>query len=217
MQIVEPDIIFRLILSATLGGLIGIERQIQGQTAGFRTQLLVCVGACLFTISSIKIYEVYGKPVDPSRIAAQIVVGIGFLGAGAIIKHGDYIRGLTTAATLWVVSAIGMAVGLGDYSLSVFTTFLTLINLILLKKIESILPRDIYSEIHLEYDGLEFFNLEKIAREKHVDLTTIKKSFVKAQNLTIITATLKYKNKRQIEALLESLKKEEKIKKVILD
>lgn len=216
MQIIDLELILKIILSATFGGLVGIERQVQGQTAGFRTQLLVCLGACLFTISSIRFYEIYGKMVDPSRIAAQIVVGIGFLGAGAIIKQGDYIRGLTTAATLWVVSAIGVSVGIGDYVIATFATFLTLINLIILKKIENILPRDRYSNIEVEYEGLEFFSIDDFVKTFSIEVTNQKNSFNKEKNNTIVTATLKYKNNKQITDLCNLLKEESTLKKIVI-
>ena len=112
----ESDLVLRLLLSAFLGGLIGVEREIHDHPAGIRTHLLVALGSALFTVLSI-----VGFPssddvaTDPSRVAAQIVTGIGFLGAGAILKYGPTVRGLTTAASLWIVAAIGMASGAGYY------------------------------------------------------------------------------------------------------
>lgn len=216
MQFLNLEDIFKLILAATFGGLIGIERQIQGQTAGFRTQLLVCLGSCLFTISSIKFFEIYGKIVDPARISAQIVVGIGFLGAGAIIKQGDYVRGLTTAATLWVVSAIGLGVGLGEYVLSAVATLVTLINLIILKKIENILPRDIYSNLEVEYEGFEYGDVNSYAKKHSIEISNLKESFDKNSNKTTLTATLKYKNNRDVKAFLNDLKEDVTLKRILL-
>jgi len=216
MQFFNLEELFKLILAATFGGLVGIERQIQGQTAGFRTQLLVCLGSCLFTISSIRFFEIYGKMVDPARISAQIVVGIGFLGAGAIIKQGDYVRGLTTAATLWVVSAIGLAVGLGEYNLSTFATFLTLINLIILKKLENILPRDNYSSLEIEYEGFETSDIHSFSKKFSIEIASLKESFDRDDNKSIITVTLKYKNNNQIKSLLNVLKNEPGLKKIVI-
>ncbi len=108
------DYIIRLFLSAFLGALIGIERETHGRPAGLRTHILVCVGSTLFTICS---YLVAGAHGDPGRITAQIVTGIGFLGAGTIIHQGSVVRGLTTAASVWTVAAIGVGVGIGGYSL----------------------------------------------------------------------------------------------------
>jgi putative Mg2+ transporter-C (MgtC) family protein len=105
---------------------IGIERELRDQAAGLRTHMLVAVGACLFTI--VGAYG-FGSASDPSRVAAQVVTGIGFLGAGAIIREGVSVRGLTTAASLWVVAAAGTAVGLGLYWATGVATFITLISL----------------------------------------------------------------------------------------
>jgi putative Mg2+ transporter-C (MgtC) family protein len=110
-----------------LGGLIGLERELREREAGLRTHLLVSVGAALFTIAGA--YGFDSVRVDPTRIAAQIVTGIGFLGAGAIIRQGFSVRGLTTAATLWVVAAVGLASGAGYYSGAVITTAVVLVAL----------------------------------------------------------------------------------------
>jgi putative Mg2+ transporter-C (MgtC) family protein len=127
--------LLRLALAAALGGLIGMEREFREREAGFRTHLLVSLGAALFTIVGAYGFHDFlssGASVvraDPTRIAAQIVTGIGFLGAGAIIRQGLSVRGLTTAATLWVVAAVGLAAGAGYYSAAVVTTALVLVAL----------------------------------------------------------------------------------------
>ncbi len=138
-------ILKRLLLAFILGGIIGLEREKKGQAAGLRTHILVCLGSCLVTIISLYIYELYQKstPVDPSRIAASIVTGIGFLGAGAIIRAGKDVRGLTTAASIWISSALGMAVGIGFIFAAVITTILTFFTLSFLKWVENKLERDI--------------------------------------------------------------------------
>lgn len=120
------DYIFRIILSAMLGALIGYERQFKHKSAGLRTNILVCIGSCLIMILSQLLYEnVEGKTnADPARLAAQVVSGIGFLGAGAIIKEGVNVIGLTTAACIWVVSGVGLAVGAGYYFIAIFSAIL---------------------------------------------------------------------------------------------
>ena len=129
------DVAVRLAVAAVLGGAIGAERELRDREAGFRTHLLVSVGAALFTLVSAYAWTDWrfstpaGLVFDPTRIAAQIVTGIGFLGAGAIIRQGLTIRGLTTAATLWVVAAIGMAAGAGYYWAALATTALVLVTL----------------------------------------------------------------------------------------
>lgn len=107
--------LLRLAVAAGLGGAIGFERELRERQAGLRTHLVVSLGAALFTLVSAYAFRNFGSKVDPTRIAAQIVSGIGFLGAGAIIRQGFSVRGLTTAATLWLVAAIGMASGAGYY------------------------------------------------------------------------------------------------------
>jgi putative Mg2+ transporter-C (MgtC) family protein len=122
------EALLRLALAALFGGVIGIEREFREREAGLRTHMLVSVGSALFTITSaygFRDFLVQGGAVvraDPSRVAAQIVTGIGFLGAGAIIRQGLAVRGLTTAATLWVCAAIGLAAGTGYYSAALMTT-----------------------------------------------------------------------------------------------
>jgi putative Mg2+ transporter-C (MgtC) family protein len=129
------EILLRVGLAAILGGMIGFERELREREAGLRTHLLVSVGAALFTMVSAYAWTDWrfstpqGLVFDPTRIAAQVVTGIGFLGAGAIIRQGLSIRGLTTAATLWVVAAIGMATGAGYYGAAVITTVLVLLSL----------------------------------------------------------------------------------------
>jgi putative Mg2+ transporter-C (MgtC) family protein len=129
------EVLLRLALAAALGAAIGFERELREREAGLRTHLLVSLGSALFTIVSAYGFHAFlasGANVvraDPTRIAAQIVTGIGFLGAGAIIRQGLSVRGLTTAATLWVVAAIGLAAGAGYYSAAVISTVLVLVSL----------------------------------------------------------------------------------------
>ncbi len=129
------EVLFRVVLAGVLGGAIGVEREIREREAGLRTHLLVAVGAALFTLVSAYGWHDFhfstesGITYDPTRIAAQIVTGIGFLGAGAIIRQGLSVRGLTTAASLWVVAAIGIAAGAGYYTGAVITTIVVLVSL----------------------------------------------------------------------------------------
>jgi putative Mg2+ transporter-C (MgtC) family protein len=123
------DVLLRLGVGAALGGAVGVEREIRDREAGIRTHLLVSLGAALFTIVGAYGFRDFGSNVDPTRIAAQIVTGIGFLGAGAILREGLSVRGLTTAGSLWVVAAIGMAAGAGYYWPAVVGTALTIFAL----------------------------------------------------------------------------------------
>ncbi|MBU2102188.1 MAG: MgtC/SapB family protein [Candidatus Omnitrophota bacterium] len=142
---IDPFVTFsRLAVAFILGSIIGLERERKGRNAGLRTHILVCVGSALIMLVSMYIFEAYqGRaPVDPSRIAASVVTGIGFLGAGTIIRGGQGIRGLTTAASVWVSSAIGLAVGCGYLSAALATTIITFMTLSLLKWVEQRLERE---------------------------------------------------------------------------
>ena len=143
----QGDLILRLLLAAGLAGVLGGERELTEQPAGFRTHILVGLGAALFAIiSAYGFQSVVGAAprqvrADPTRVASQIVVGIGFLGGGAIVKYGASIRGLTTAASLWVTAAVGTAVGLGALLLGFVTTVITLVALVGLRPLRRILRR----------------------------------------------------------------------------
>ena len=185
---IELDITVKLLLAALAGGLVGIEREKHGRPAGLRTNLLVAVGSCVMMIVSEAFYLKYGMfnaettlRLDPSRVAAQIVTGIGFIGAGVILKEGASVRGLTTAASLWSVAGLGMAFGMGFYSLGAIATVLVLISLTLLKKLDPIMKKDSFLTLAVtavNREGLleelqEIFtehNLETLSPNSHVDL-----------------------------------------------
>jgi|HigsolmetaAR203D_1030402.scaffolds.fasta_scaffold02199_9 Uncharacterized membrane protein len=134
------DLVLRLLAAMVFGGLIGLEREQSNHAAGFRTHILVCLGSALIMLLSIYGFEAFvDEPnvrIDPARMAAQVVAGIGFLGAGVILFNGVSIKGLTTAASLWVVAAIGLAVGAGFYLAAVVTTILALFSLFVLNIVE---------------------------------------------------------------------------------
>ena len=132
------EIAERLLLAAGLGAVIGLEREYWHKPAGLRTNILIAVGSALFTIVSIAMANHGGTP---DRIAAQIVTGIGFLGGGAILRSGTTVKGMTTAATIWVNAAIGMAAGTGEYALALGSTIITLVVLAVLPPIERQLAR----------------------------------------------------------------------------
>ncbi|MEO0270151.1 MAG: MgtC/SapB family protein [candidate division WOR-3 bacterium] len=125
----ENEILMRLFVSFILSGIIGLERELSGKLAGLRTHILVGLGSTVYALVSILVNSQSGT-VDPSRVAAQVVSGIGFIGAGAIFRDEDKIRGLTTASDIWVMGAIGLSIGLGYFIMALITTFLVLIVLI---------------------------------------------------------------------------------------
>lgn len=130
----DASIALKLVLAAVLGGIIGIEREMRDKPAGLRTNILICVGSTLFMSISTQVAALLGG--DPTRIAAQIISGIGFLGAGAVLHSHGFVLGLTTAATIWVVAGVGMALGSGMYSVAIFTTAMSLVILYFLSLLE---------------------------------------------------------------------------------
>lgn len=160
----EWIIVFRLVLSAILSGVVGFEREFHGRAAGFRTHILLCVGSTLIMLTSIHIFDVYSGrvPIDPARLAAGVVTGIGFMGAGTIMRYKASVRGLTTATSLWVVAGIGLAVGSGLYFGAIATTLIAVIALMFFSKLEHVMIRkNWYKTIVIETkDSLE--QLKKI-------------------------------------------------------
>jgi putative Mg2+ transporter-C (MgtC) family protein len=130
----QLEILLRLTVALVIGALVGIEREYRGHPAGVRTLALVSVGSCIFTAAGL--FVLPGHATDPTRIAAQVVTGVGFLGAGAIFRSDDGIKGLTTAATVWVVAALGMAVGFGLYLLAVGAALVVMVGLVIVRPIE---------------------------------------------------------------------------------
>lgn len=139
------DLFMRLASAALLGAIVGIEREYFGKAAGFRTHALVAAASSLIMLVSIEMFELFKGQVqvDPSRIAAQVVSGIGFIGAGAIIRSGASVKGITTAASLWAVSGIGLACGIGFYEGALYATGIVIVILLIFTKLESkLLKRD---------------------------------------------------------------------------
>ena len=147
--------VVRLIVAILLGGLVGMERQTRGRAAGLRTNILVCIGSSAIIVAFQKLSMEFSLGaesairMDPARAAAGVITGIGFLGADTIVKSNDFIRGLTTAVSIWVVSAIGVTVGLGEYVIAVFLTLLVLVALYALHRLP--ISSDYYFSLHLKW------------------------------------------------------------------
>jgi putative Mg2+ transporter-C (MgtC) family protein len=158
------EVIIKLLLSAFLGGLIGLERELHSRAAGLRTHILVAIGSTLIMMVSNYMFIVYQDQtastvvrLDPGRIAAMTITGIGFLGAGTIIQSKEIVRGLTTAACLWVIAAVGLAIGCGFYLPAVLTSFIALIALYLLHYLEEFLKKDWYRKLVVITDESDRF------------------------------------------------------------
>ena len=152
----DTEALLQVGLAILLGGAIGFERELRGRAAGLRTMILVCLGSTLVMLISTRLTVAHGGGasssvvrVDPSRIAAGIVTGVGFLGAGVIVKLGDLIRGVTTAATIWFVAAIGIAIGDGRYGIAIAATFIAIGVLVLLQFPERMLRSHIYRVVRI--------------------------------------------------------------------
>lgn len=179
----ELAVLVKLVLAAIAGGVVGLEREKHGRPAGLRTHLLVALGACLMMIVSEAFHLKYAMHdmqsalrIDPSRTAAQIITGIGFLGAGVIIKEGITVRGLTTAASLWLVAGLGMAFGMGLFIPGILTTILALGSLIFLKMLEPVIKKDRYLDLAVtavNRPGLQD-ELEKLFAEHGLLITDIR-------------------------------------------
>lgn len=179
----ELAILVKLILAAIAGGAVGLEREKHGRPAGLRTHLLVALGACLMMIISEAFHLKYAMHdatsalrLDPGRTAAQIITGIGFLGAGVIIKEGASVRGLTTAASLWLSAGLGMAFGMGLFIPGAMATVMALLSLIFLKRLEPVIKKDRYLDIAITGNnrpGLQD-EVERLFAEKAMQITDIR-------------------------------------------
>lgn len=189
----------RLLAATVLGALVGLERDLHGRAAGLRTHLLVSLGAAVFTVlSQLVARSGAGGAVvsDPGRIAAQIVAGIGFLGAGVILKEGANVRGLTTAACLWTVAAVGMAAGAGYLLLATVTTAIALVSLVGLKAFERLYAKDFYRTLSVTTtDGVESRRIIDLVQRKGVTVLAcdIERDYAGGTTTTTLSLRLLHK------------------------
>ncbi len=170
VEIFRLELMLQLALATLLGGAIGLERELGGKPAGLRTNILICIGSALYTKLSI---TMAGTTADPTRVAAQIVTGVGFIGAGTILHARGAVVGLTSAATIWVVAAIGVALGGGYYLEALGTTLLVILVLQGLGRVEGLVERQAASSrvtIHAHPDPTVIEELETIVRRTGVDI-----------------------------------------------
>jgi putative Mg2+ transporter-C (MgtC) family protein len=218
----EIEIIIRLVLGAILGGIIGFERQVHGRPAGFRTQLIVCVASVLIMIVSeyyhhLSIMDPSYVRVDPGRIAAGAITGVGFLGAGVILRMGITIQGLTTAACLWMVSAIGLAVGGGLYIAGIVACALTLFSLLVLRVVERRMSRTVYKFLTITAgEGIEEEKIESVFKthDSRSVNTDYEKDILKGE--ITYNITISSKHDVPIKTILDELSSIEDVKKVVI-
>jgi putative Mg2+ transporter-C (MgtC) family protein len=208
----DLELLARLLLAAVLGGAIGAERELNDQPAGLRTHMLLTTGACLFTL--ISAYG-FGGGTDPSRIAAQIVTGIGFLGGGAIVRDGLTVKGVTTAASIWATASVGVAIGAGSYVLGVGGAVLVVGTLFGLRRADRVLRRwGVSREEYLLETGPDFDTeriVELVRREK-VDLRALERQ--EDGDATNVMVLVKLPPRYRSERLLDALGRLEGVRQV---
>ena len=204
----------RLIAAIIFASMLGIERELTGKVAGLRTHILVCAGACVFTLLSIygfkmHITEGISGVNDPARIGAQIITGIGFIGAGTIMRTGSNILGITTAATLWMAAAIGMACGCGMYAIGLFATLLTLFVLILIRQFEKKFLSDFLKKyrnvkisISCSLDNID--NITKMIEEHFSNITKIERRIANDNEYLLKLNVTTRKNLRTINDIFKA-------------
>lgn len=217
-------ITIRLLVAVILAGFIGLEREVKHQPAGFRTHILVGVGACLMMILSIYGFEPFINSnyntirFDPARIPSYVISGIGFLGAGTILVHGRTVKGLTTAASIWVVAGIGLVVGAGMYYEAILATLIVVISLFLLTKIEPIyiLKQSKKHLVVLAEEELSLNELVAIMNEAGIEIEKKSIDRLKKSEQTVMKHTFlcKYKHDSKMDDVLEKMSKMPKVKKV---
>lgn len=177
--IAAKEIITRLLIALIIGGLTGLEREKSYQFAGFRTHILVSMGSCITSVTSVILFMDYGSKtsLDPSRLTAQVLSGIGFLGTGAIIKNSSGIRGLTTAAGIWATACIGIAIGYGQYILGITAWLFVMATLYILKNIDKIVFRKKQNILTIQVDNINVIS---------TIYNKLEKSQIKISNIDVV-------------------------------
>ncbi len=217
--------VIRLLVTALLSGFIGYEREHSHRPAGFRTHILVAVGSTLIMLTSVYMFERYEglTNLDPARLGAQVVSGIGFLGAGTILREGFSVKGLTTAASLWAVSCIGLAVGMGYYSGAIIATAVIYVTLNRLKKF--VVRGNVGKTIYVEVENLteQARQIGKIIRKSGANLDTLEilysdESFRSShRNSTVLKAFFYPKNDSSLDLITDSIRTLEGVRDIYVD
>lgn len=221
----EFEMILKVLLAGFLSGIIGLEREKHGREAGLRTMILVGMGTTTILITSFQVYYYFSNiqspliRLDPARIAYGVVTGIGFLGAGVIIKDRRRIRGLTTAACLWFVTSVSLAVGVGLYLLSIFLTFISVMVLYFLKLFEKKIPIDTYNtlKIKIEDDKELKERIKKSIEDSKFKILSTQIEKDNERKIVEITFTIRYRSPQNPEVLFEEISEYKGVKSVKLE
>lgn len=218
--LIDSSILFRLVLSVLLGGVIGMEREMHGRPAGFRTHIVVCLGATMLMVGS-EFYQDHVSPgmvFDPNRMAAGIITGIGFLGAGAIMREENIVRGLTTAGCIWFVAGLGIVIGKGLFPLALWGTLLVLVMLVFFRYVEGWMSVENYGELSVRMN-LESYELIKdrcmeIIRDNEFQVQETRYRVDRVNQEVQLNYGLTYSKGRSQEGLLLAISRLEGIREV---
>ncbi len=213
------SVVLRLTFAAIAGGLVGLERETHGQPAGLRTHMLVSIGSCIAMLVSVYMIT-FGQFADPGRIAAQVISGIGFLGAGAIIRYGPTVRGITTAAGIWATAGIGLAMGAGLYSLGSFAVFLSLIILYVLDLLEKrFIAEQLLKTITitLEKEEPEIGTIENVLKSYGLNIKKVSLHTLIDNKHTEVTMYVKGPELVDVEELTGELRKLDDVTEIEID
>ena len=230
MEITTKEIILRIILALIIGGAIGYEREVKNRAAGFRTHILVCLGSTIISllqieignnvIQMIELNPTLGEviKVDYGRLGSQVITGVGFIGAGTIVHTKGNIKGLTTAATLWIVACLGLSIGMGSYCISIFSTIIIFIILVFLKKIEnkfiSINTIKIL-EINFKFNDNNKMEIINFFQRKKIVIKSIEYFFKENENKEVNVKYIIYKPRYiNLDKIIEELENKKYIKSV---
>jgi len=221
-MLTSNEIIMRLLLGTLFGGVIGFERQVHGRPAGFRTHILVCIAAVLIMLVS-EYYQYLSSinpsyiRIDPGRIAAGALAGVGFIGAGVVLKAGLSIQGLTTAACIWVVSAIGLAIGSGLYLAGTVTFFITIITLAVLRIVETKMPKLTYRFLTITADlNADEDQITSVIKETDLSIVNIDYEQCTDSGIIIFYITVSFYRYHTFKTLINKLSSLNFIKRVCI-
>ena len=218
--LIDSSVLFRLVLAVLLGGVIGIEREIHGRPAGFRTHIVVCLGATMLMLGSEYFQDPVGSGMvfDPNRMAAGIITGIGFLGAGAILREENMVRGLTTAGCIWFVAGLGIVIGKGMYPLALWGTLLLFVMLVFFRYAEGWMSVEVYGELSIRMNLESYESIKdrcmEVIRENEFLIQETRYRIDRTQNEVRLDYVLTYSKGKSQENLLMTISRLEGVREV---